>query len=238
MAWNASKPGSSDGVSASVEDIKANWVALEAFSDVEHTPISSADPGLHDAGVFGALAACASAPVITDAGNGALAFDYTNGVMYSYSTQLTAWQRDMLSANRVIVKGEEAQLILHSGTRLNCDNEIFDPLTAYTDDVFTAPYGGFYLIEAEMSWTGMPSGYDYELRICKNSTVVSYATKRMGTPLIYTGPSTTASGYFHSSISDVVELSIGDTIVVCAHHTYLTDEVTGVSKYLSIVRLQ
>lgn len=239
MGWNANKPADTDGVSASVEDIKANWQALEDYIGTEHGSLSADSAGVHY-GPMGVLYV-GSSEITGDIGHGALRADTASGVFQIYSTATSAWSNVLMGYAAKAFRTHTITGITiqpTTWTPIPFNNVVYDPL-GITDDttIITIPFNGYYRIQANVHWKDDQANYHRVIAItCNiNGTWLAYTSKylkiedREGNPDYYQ--------YLALNVFDIRYLAAGTTVCVCAYHDHTSSAEIGKYGMLLVERL-
>lgn len=233
MTWDNTKPGDSEGVSASVVGICANWVALSGILEVNHAhSISATQPGHHPDGISILVACNTTGDFISDGeiGEGAVWFSKYYGTLNTYSRTSSAWAQ-VLSAHamRVIRHDNTAQDLAVAATgSVRFATLDYDPLSASGVTSASVPVAGYYLIQAHVDWIYDNPGCTYtsselfcatdvssrEIMIEIDGAVVARDVK-----WFYTRGVPDISQRVPTEVFDIQPLSAGSTICICATHS-------------------
>jgi len=178
MAWDITKPGDSDKVSASYSDWVAHWDCIEEWSGVAHVTVSATDAtsGEHymgRSGFFGAgtsatygntsiytSAACANSGAIwydtnTKAAIQLVSNGDTGGRHYFSGGEVTPTSYKWSAGHAVLET--ETILVADTPTQVLVDDTVttsgaFDILGEFISNTFTVVNAGYYLLTGRVKW--------------------------------------------------------------------------------------
>ena len=182
MAWNKVWPVSTattcaEVVSGSTEQIRANWDAMDAIMDVEHSPMSSAASGYHIAGHVSMAATGSHTQILalTGSPSGSMAIDSNEGTIWLASGD-GVWHPTWNIGHRTRVKvvnfttqyclDYQTSNTWNSISFKTCGSEVEDWNSEFnmTSDTFSPSCDGIYLFQAEVhrlryKYTAPPYSY-------------------------------------------------------------------------------
>jgi hypothetical protein len=226
-AWNKVYPTATGvAISASVDQIRQNWIAMEDCLAEEHESLDSALSGTHLYGRVSAMASGTYATIygLSNPATGAIAFDTQCGVCRIYTG--STWPRITGSKfSRAHIYSASSQAITPlTWTQVVLASESYDSLSEAANSSITVVAAGWYLVIGTITWTAETiNDYQKVAGIYVGSTRVATDTK-----------------YGHEEIEtevmDIVELSASNSVKLRAYHTH-TSNVNIIAANLILTRL-
>ncbi len=215
MAWNKTWPVSegtgTSAVSGSTEQLRANWLAMEAVFQQEHVSIPSANAGDHYPGKTGFVyyGTTSAISAISSPGTGALAYTSDTGEFLIHVPSGTwdrvtedYWSRirESTTVAQTITNNLWTKVTIASGA-----SGTYDGLSEFSSNRWTALGSGYYLIIGTVSYPSTKSNYYKAVAISKNGSRVSIVQ-------FY------GSAYRTVQVADIVSITAEDYLELYTSH--------------------
>ncbi len=208
--WNKVYPLTSTVISASVNQIQANWAAIGAALSAEHGALAASTSGTHLYGRVSVMlsAAYASMPAAS-ASTGAILFDTTCGVCRI--SDGTSWLVSTSSYySRAHIYSNSTQSIPTTAwTQVVLGSESYDDLDEATNSKFVATATGYYLIIGTITWPQETTNiYQKVAGLYVNTSTRKATDAKYGISEVET------------EVIDVVSLTALDEVILKAYHNH------------------
>lgn len=211
MGWNKDWPTDTVSPCASVTQIRDNWEALESWFNTEHAGVTGTNAGKHPQGLPVVLVTSTEP---TGGVVGALAFTKHDSTLKlrrsSGWSPLTEYK-----FSRIRNVAASASISTNDWTLVTTWNStaasgLYDTLSEWGNNRFTAKGSGFYLVTAHTRWERLQiKDYNKTMGLFKNNTLHTKTSM--------------FSRFKHSLyLYDVVYLNAGDTLHLMVKHSHPT----------------